>query len=148
MQPIRYLAWFALTCTSLHSAWFRGVTHVHTNLSDGQNSPSDVARWYQQHGYHFVFITDHNSVTDVGALNAAFGGSRKFLVLPGEEITSDFGQWHVHVNALNPQRKAAPQTGSTAIEGLQRSIDAAREVGAIAQINHPNFFWTLTADDL
>jgi hypothetical protein len=67
---------------------------------------------------------------------------------PGEEITSDFGQSHVHVNALNAQRMAAPQTGSTAIEGLKRSLDAAREAGAIAQINHPSFFWTLTADDL
>jgi Flp pilus assembly protein TadD len=137
-------ALFLLICLPLQAAWFRGSTHAHTNQNDGQDTPEAVARWYRDHGYQFLFITDHNSVTDVSSL----GTPGKFLVFPGEEITSDFGRWHVHVNALNAQRKAAPQTGANALEGLQRSIDAARAAGGIPQINHPNFFWTLTAADL
>src|SRR5215471_18983570 len=149
MTLVRLRVSFAfLTCLPLHADWFRGNTHTHTNLSDGQDSPEAVARWYQQHGYHFLFITDHNGVTAVAALNTALGNGGKFLVLPGEEVTSDFGRWHVHVNALNAQRKATPQTGRDASEGLQRTIDVARASGGIAQINHPNFFWTLTADDI
>src|SRR5437660_546366 len=101
MRPFRniagYLASLAVMCAPLDAAWFRGNTHAHTNLSDGQNSPIDVARWYQQHGYQFLFITDHNGVTDVSGLNTILGNGGKFLVLTGEEITSDFGQWHVHV---------------------------------------------------
>src|SRR5690242_10724864 len=118
-------ALFLLICLPLQAAWFRGSTHAHTNQNDGQDTPEAVARWYRDHGYQFLFITDHNSVTDVSSL----GTPGKFLVFPGEEITSDFGRWHVHVNALNAQRKAAPQTGANALEGLQRSIDAARTAG-------------------
>jgi tetratricopeptide (TPR) repeat protein len=149
MQPVRRsAALLILAFLPLQAAWFRGSTHAHTNVSDGQDPPEAVARWYRDHGYQFLFITDHNTVTDVASLNAAVGNGGKFLVLPGEEVTSDFGRWHVHVNALNAQRKAAPQTGQDALEGLRRTIDVARQAGGIAQINHPNFFWTLTADDI
>jgi tetratricopeptide (TPR) repeat protein len=149
MQPVRWsAALLFLAVLPLHAAWFRGVTHVHTNVSDGQDPPAAVARWYRDHGYQFLFITDHNTVTEVATLNALFGSGGRFLVLPGEEVTSDFGRWHVHVNALNAQRKAGPQTGRDAVEGLQRTIDVTHQAGAIAQINHPNFFWTLTADDI
>lgn len=144
------LALATLSLGNLRSEWFRGTTHTHTLNSDGDSAPDDVVRWYRERGYDFVFITDHGMITDVAPLNALFGGGGQFLVLPGEEVTSNSKspELRVHVNALNPQNKVAAQFGSGARDTLQRNIDVAAASGALAQINHPNFFWQLTADDI
>jgi Flp pilus assembly protein TadD/histidinol phosphatase-like PHP family hydrolase len=137
-----------LAISPVQAAWFRGSTHAHTNQSDGQDLPETVARWYRDHGYQFVFITDHNTVTDVAPLNAKLANAGRFLVLPGEEVSSDLDRWRIHVNSLSVHQKAVPQTGGSAVEVLQRTITAALEAGGIAQINHPNLYWSLTADDI
>jgi len=54
----------------LPAQWFQGNTHAHTLNSDGDSTPDDVVRWYREHGYDFVFVTDHGMVTDVAPLNA------------------------------------------------------------------------------
>jgi hypothetical protein len=132
--------------------WFKGNTHTHTLNSDGDSTPDDVAKWYREHGYDFLFITDHNMVTDVDPLNALFGGGGQFLVLRGEEVTSNFTSGatkiYVHVNALNPRETARSAQGRSARETLQKDLDTIHAAGGLAQINHPNFMWQLTADDI
>jgi hypothetical protein len=130
--------------------WFQGTTHTHTLNSDGDSTPDDVVRWYREHGYDFVFITDHGMVTNIEPLNALFGGGGQFLVLPAEEVTSNSKtpELHVHVNALNPNGKIKAQKGTGARDTLQMDLDAVSAAGGLAQINHPNFFWQLTANDI
>jgi hypothetical protein len=137
------------TIAPLHAAWFKGNTHAHTINSDGDSSPDTVVRWYKEHGYQFVFVTDHDMITRVDGLNALFG-SEKFLVLAGEEVTSvaPAPLQKVHVNALNPRTPIVPQIGPNVRATLQLDIDAVRAAGGLAQINHPNFFWMLKADDI
>ena len=53
--------------------WFKGNTHTHTLNSDGDSTPDDVVRWYREHGYDFLVLTDHNFLTSVDALNALHG---------------------------------------------------------------------------
>jgi hypothetical protein len=132
--------------------WFKGNTHTHTINSDGDSTPDDVAKWYREHGYDFLFITDHNMVTDVDPLNAMFGGSGQFLVIRGEEVTSNFktsvGNVYVHVNSLNPHKTAESAKGVSARDALQKDLDAIHSAGGLAQINHPNFMWQLKAEDI
>ena len=45
-------------------------------------------RWYREHGYQFLVLTDHNYLTAVDGLNALHGAADKFLVIRGEEVTS------------------------------------------------------------
>src|SRR3990172_4116751 len=73
------------------ASWFKGNTHTHTLNSDGDSTPDDVVRWYREHGYHFLTLTDHNFLTSTDALNALHGASDKFLVIRGEEVTDQFG---------------------------------------------------------
>ncbi len=40
--------------------WYRGVTHFHTLWSDGDCAPEVAIRWYVDHGYDFVSLSDHN----------------------------------------------------------------------------------------
>ena len=128
--------------------WFKGNTHTHTINSDGDSSPDDVVKWYKEHGYQFLVLTDHNVLTSVEGLNALYGLDDKFLVIRGEEITDTFKQKPIHINGLDAQRLIEPQGGASVLEVIQRDVDAIRAAGAVPHINHPNFGWAITAEDL
>lgn len=94
--------------------WYRGNTHTHTSAtpaSDANGSPEFVRDWYRERGYSFLFITDHEVLTDVAALN----DDPEFLVLPGQEITQmvldpahPHGIRQGHVNGLGTNRVILP----------------------------------------
>jgi hypothetical protein len=128
--------------------WFKGNTHTHTLNSDGDSTPDDVVRWYREHGYHFLVLTDHNFLTETDALNALHGASDKFLVVKGEEVTDQFQGKPLHVNGLNVRERVTPQRGTSVVEVLQRNVDAIRRVFGVPHINHPNFGWAITADEM
>ncbi|MGQ0558720.1 MAG: CehA/McbA family metallohydrolase [Sphingosinicella sp.] len=154
----------AASAQPLH--WYRGNTHAHTINSDGNRSPDLVVRWYREHGYHFVFITDHEFATDVAPLNAMFGAAGRFLVLPGQEITQrseDPARASAHLNSLFTTRVIWPvgtrrcvggSCGALApaamplAETFRTNIAAVRAQGGIAQVNHPNFLWSVRPEDL
>lgn len=128
--------------------WFKGNTHTHTLNSDGDSSPDDVVHWYREHGYNFLFLTDHNFLTSVEGLNALLGADGKFIVLPGEEVTDSYNSAPIHINALLPQRTVLPQGGATVSEVIQRDVDVIRAAGGAPHLNHPNFGWAVTAADI
>jgi hypothetical protein len=128
--------------------WYKGNTHTHTLNSDGDSHPDDVAKWYKERGYAFLVLTDHNVLTSVEALNALHGLDERFLVIRGEEVTDRFGERSIHVNALAPERLIAPQGGTSVLDVVQRDVRAIRAAGAVPHLNHPNFGWSVTADEI
>lgn len=128
--------------------WYKGNTHTHTLNSDGDSTPDEVVRWYREHRYHFLVLTDHNFLTSVDGLNALHGADDRFLVVKGEEVTSSAEGKPVHVNALDGARRVGAQAGGSIVEVLQRSVDAIRGVSGVPHINHPNFQWALTTEQL
>jgi hypothetical protein len=128
--------------------WFKGNTHTHSLNSDGDSTPDEVVRWYREQRYHFLFFTDHNTVTPIDGLNAVFGAPDRFLVIRGEEITDSADKKPVHLNMLGGEGLVAPQGGATPAEALRRDVAAIKAAKGIVSINHPNFGWALTANDL
>jgi hypothetical protein len=128
--------------------WFKGNTHTHTLNSDGDSTPDEVVRWYREHGYQFLVLTDHNFLTSVDTLQALHGADQKFLVIRGEEVTDRFGEKPLHVNGLDVSRLVPPQGGTSVVDVLQRNVDAIRRENGIPHVNHPNFRWAVTADEL
>jgi hypothetical protein len=128
--------------------WYKGNTHTHTLNSDGDSTPDEVARWYREQGYSFLVLTDHNFLTSVDGLNALHGADEKFLIIRGEEVSAGFDQKPLHVNGLNPARLIEPRGGENVVDVLQRNVSAIREAQGIPHINHPNFAWAITADEL
>lgn len=128
--------------------WYKGNTHTHTLNSDGDSTPDEVVRWYREHGYHFVFLTDHNFITDVTALQALHGADARFLVIRGEEVTSQFEKKPLHINGLDPSQHVSPQSGASVVEVLQKNVDAIRAVDGVPHINHPNFQWAISPEEL
>ncbi len=60
------------------SRWYKGVTHLHTLWSDGDQLPELAVNWYKTNGYAFVAVSDHNTLLrgekwkDVTALDAKY----------------------------------------------------------------------------
>ena len=127
-------------------AWYKGNTHAHTTESDGDSSPEYVARWYKDHGYDFLVLSDHNVFTDPAAL--AHLVDEGFLLIPGEEVTSSFGEASVHVNGLNLPHVVEAQTAETLVATIQANVDVIRAVEGVPHINHPNFRWSFGAEEL
>jgi hypothetical protein len=128
--------------------WYKGNTHTHTLNSDGDSTPDDVARWYREHGYRFLVLTDHNYLTSVDGLNALHGADEQFLVVRGEEVTESLGEKSLHVNGLDLGSRVAPQGGVSVVDVLQRDVNAIRAAGGIPAINHPNFRWSIGREEL
>lgn len=74
-----------------------------------------------------------------------------FLMIRGEEITDEKV---VHVNATNLEEYIPPQGGKDVPEIIQRNVDAvleqrrATERPMFPHLNHPNFQYAVTAEDL
>ena len=128
--------------------WFKGNTHTHTLESDGDSTPEEVTRWYKEHGYHFLVLSDHNVLTAVGGLNARYAEPGRFTLIRGEEVTSAFEGKAIHVNGIDTRETIGRQQGASVLEILQRSVDAIRAQEAVPHINHPNFTWALTPEQL
>lgn len=146
--------------------WYKGNTHTHTINSDGDSAPDVVARWYREHGYQFLFITDHEYLTDPAPLNALFGAKERFLLLPGQEITQstdDPKRSSSHVNALFTHEVIFPMgirrcmgSGCGAYVPAEMPLETTYQTniasvltqGGIAQVNHPNYRWSVRPEDL
>jgi hypothetical protein len=170
MHPCRLLLAFLGLATVSPAAWFKGNTHAHTINSDGNATPDVVTRWYREHGYAFLVITDHGYITDVGPLNAVLGREGHFLVIAGEEITQHIGKTRdprdptnrpaAHVNAINPSRVIQPIgtiSGKFAVyappemsmaDTFARNIAEIKAAGGIAEIDHPNWRWSVKFEDI
>src|SRR5215813_12604539 len=96
--------------------WYKGNTHTHTLNSDGDSLPDDVARWYREHGYAFLVLTDHNFLTSVEALNALHGADDQFLVIKGEEVTDRYNTKPLHINGMDVTARVEPQGGSSVVD--------------------------------
>jgi hypothetical protein len=128
--------------------WYKGNLHTHTLNSDGDSTPLEVANWYREHGYQFLALSDHNYLTDPAGLNAAIGAREKFLLMPGEEVTAKYQQAEIHVNAYNLEREVQPKIGGSVVETIQNSVDVIRSAKGLPAVNHPNFHWSISAEDL
>lgn len=83
----------------------------------------------------------------------------EFLLIPAEELSANFlippkQKVPVHINALNIKEEIQPIEGSSIRDVLRINLKAIREQGerlgipVLGHVNHPNFRWALTAEDL
>lgn len=132
--------------------WFKGNTHTHTTESDGDSAPEDVARWYRDHGYHFLVLSDHNVLTRIEPPAATPAGAKTaaqpFILIAGEEVSDRFAGKPVHLNGLGITSKVDPQGGESLATVLQRNVDAIRRAEGVPHVNHPNFNWAFSTAEL
>lgn len=91
-------------------------------------------------------------------LAAQFNRPGEFLLIPGEEVYAAVDpnnrRGPLHLGAINLPRQLDGQLGNSSAESINANAAAiaamARETGRpmLMVVNHPNFAWTLTVDDL
>ena len=129
--------------------WFKGNIHTHTSESDGDADPRTVVRWYRQHDYDFLVLSDHNHLTIIDYAE----GQRRFkrpLMVPGEELSIRLseGTIPVHINGIGISRMVEPIDTGDVVSTLQANVDAIHQAGGIASINHPNYQWAFDHEAL
>ncbi len=137
------------------TGFLKGQLHMHTGNSGDSDTPPKVAvRWYADHGFDFVVVTDHNVVT-------VTEGQRGMLVLTGIELTQNLRHCEpaplprlaclLHTTGLFVEpslgRIAFPRAEDAPREEVyQHEIDKALGAGGIAMLNHPNFQYAADTD--
>lgn len=119
-----------------------------------------LERYRNRFGPGWVDMRESNGVTEVRLktleeYRVLLEEPGRFLLIPGEEISASWGGGHpVHLNATNVAELIKPRSAATAVEAMQLNIDAVLEQRArtgcaiLPHINHPNFKWAITAEDL
>ncbi len=78
----------------------------------------------------------------------------EFLLIQGEEISDSFQKRPIHLNATNVATAIPPLHGESVYETIQNNVNAVvaqrERTGQpmIVHINHPNWGWGITAEDL
>jgi len=195
-----------LASASVHAAdaprWFKGNTHTHTLWSDGNDFPEMVVDWYQQRGYDFLALSDHNVLhaKEVWMSTEAVEKRRKalgkptmekylarfgndwvqtreldgktevrlrkldeysplfekagtFQLIQAEEVSAKFGKSPLHINAVNIAQELKPLDGTSITDTLRKNLRAIMaqqtpEQPVLAHVNHPNFQWALTPEEM
>lgn len=127
------------------TSWFRGNTHTHTVLCGHADSePEVVVRWYHDHGYQFVSLSEHNIMIEPDSIALPPNARTDFLVVQGEEVTSP----EVHMTAFNITEQPKHGTKPTLAATLDSWVNRIHRAGGTPVFNHPNFRWQLSVSDL
>ncbi len=111
----------------------RGALHVHSSLShDGTLTISELARWYRDHGYHFIALGEHSQDVDETKLRSLLEQSAEsstpgFCVIPGLEFPCRGGLHILGIGVTSLVRDLDPA----------EVIEAIHECDGYAVLAHP-----------
>lgn len=122
--------------------WYKGNLHTHTSLlgSTGPTSPESVVRWYKEHGYGWLAITDHDVLTEYE--------TDELVMVRGQEVGKHMpsGNGPIHVNGFGITRSVDFVDLDEKVPTMQASIDGVLAAGGMASLNHPNDRDSFTAE--
>lgn len=111
----------------------KGVLHVHSVFSDGEESLDRLVQMLRAAGMQFVAVSDHAEVFDEQRMEqyvnlcAELSDSR-FLVIPGLEFALHGGD--IHILGYNITKRVR-------FQGMEQLVDGIHEAGGIAVLAHP-----------
>ncbi len=120
------------------SRWLKGNHHGHSTVSDGLNTPEENIRLYEDAGYDYLALSEHDTLLDVRPLQAGTG----MCLIPAIEVTSCFGQTLLYLGA-DREFPAKAWTPS-------QIMSAVHDAGGLFVYDHPNWLPVpdYTTDDL
>lgn len=149
-----------LVTTESHSCespqWWRGQTHAHANWGPPQlpwTSPDTVVRWYREHQFNFVAMTDLNYFTPVAGLKAVYDAPGRFIVIAGEEPSQEPLGVGVKIIdtigiGIDGPVDLTTLSGTTTAEVWDSQAKAIRAVDGLPIAAHPNLTYAGNAQDL
>ena len=111
----------------------KGILHVHSVYSDGEESLERVAELLQNSGMDFVAVSDHAEVFDDARMQQYVAlceslSSDKFLVISGLEFALHGGGTHILGYGI---------TRRIHTTDMEKLVDGIHEAGGIAVLAHP-----------
>ena len=125
----------------------------------GSKKEKALERYRNQYGTDWVETREDTSGLQVRLktlveYRSRFDSPDDFLILKSEEISDGYEGKPIHLNATNVQELIGPQGGNSVADVMQNNINAVLEQRErtgqpmIPHINHPNFGWAVTAQDM
>lgn len=136
--------------TESKAQWYKGNLHTHSLWSDGNDFPDMITKWYVDHGYHFLTMTDHNVLSQgerwfpLAGIEKRGGKTAlgKYKAAMGEDWvetrTDESGKLHVRLKTLEEYRGQFESPGafllmtgeeiSDSVDGLPLHMNAANLV--------------------
>jgi len=111
----------------------RGVLHVHSIFSDGEERLERIVQTFSDAGMNFIAVSDHAEVFDEQRMQEYVAvcdalSSANFLVIPGLEFALKGGSIHILGYGIT-RRVRAPN--------MDQLVDGIHEAGGIAVLAHP-----------
>lgn len=143
-----------------HNITQSGEKWVKLGEGKGSASPASVEALVAKFGKEAVELRERDGVREMrlktmDELRKRFEGPA-FILIPGEEISDSIGpkKLPLHHNSLNHAQVIKPTGGETMREAMAKTVAAVEEESKrtgkpmLVHLNHPNFHWAVTADDL
>lgn len=107
--------------------WLRGNHHGHSTVSDGRFSPEENIRLYDEAGYDYLALSEHDTLLDV----SAYQPDTRLCLVPAIEVTSCYNHTLLYLGADRefPARVWTP-------ERIMAEVHAA---GGLFIYDHPNW---------
>ena len=142
-----------------HNVLSSGERWMGAQTVEKRAGKNGLARYRKVFGNDWIETRVRNANTEVrlkpfNEFRTLFDETERFLMIQAEEITDHFGSLPVHINATNLQDLIKPQGGKSIRETMSNNLQAIQRQQArlgrpiFAHLNHPNFGWAITAEDM
>ena len=112
--------------------WYSADMHHHADQAEAVTPPADLARSQLAAGLDLLFVSDHDSSVNHGALQA-IADRRGMAFIPSVELSPSWGHFNAYPWSLG--RKPAIDTGTASIDEIL--AEARRQGATVVQVNHP-----------
>jgi hypothetical protein len=112
--------------------WYSADMHHHADQAEAVTPPADLARSQLAAGLDLLFVSDHDSTVNHGALQA-IADRRGMAFIPSVELSPSWGHFNAYPLMLG--RKLAIDTGTASIDEIL--AEARRQGATVVQVNHP-----------
>ena len=139
-----------------HNVLARGERWIDLEAAGG---PAVLARYRERFGDEWVEEKEDGDahlirLRTLSEYRSLFEEPDRFLVIQSEEISDQFEEKPIHLNATNLRELIEPQGGTSVSDVMQRNVDAVldqrKRTGQLMfpHVNHPNFGWAIKVEDL
>lgn len=85
------------------SIWAKWDLHIHSNASDGKQTPQQIVDEAVNKGISVIALTDHHTVSNIDIIKQ-YAKSKNVIVISGIEFRTEYGTKSVHMIGLFPEQ--------------------------------------------
>lgn len=99
------------------SMWSKWDLHIHSNASDGKQTPEQIVDKAYELGLSVIALTDHHTVANIDRIKE-YAFSKGIVVISGIEFRTEYGNKSVHMIGLFPDKYGNTVLNQKALDEL------------------------------